>query len=157
MGQSTNGQICFGINFEEGYEFPWDAEEFEGDEEKWWLKINGYKPSITPFGEDGDYLPNLTEKEKEEMSDAWYKELSEFREAHPLPVELVNTCSLEYPMYIIAVSSTCRIARRGYPQEFNPKDLIVNIGDVIALEKFCKDNNIKYEGKPQWYLSSYWG
>lgn len=35
MTTSTNAELCFGIEFDEGYEFPWD-EEWE-DIEDWWI------------------------------------------------------------------------------------------------------------------------
>lgn len=47
MGISTDGEICYGIIFEDGYEFPWDIDH-EGDPEMWWiseilkLTYNGY-------------------------------------------------------------------------------------------------------------------
>jgi hypothetical protein len=72
-------------------------------------------------------------------------------------VELVNYCSNEYPMYIIAIDSSCTNARRGYPKEFNPQDLTISDEDRILLIEFCKELGIKFSGGPAWYLSSYWG
>ena len=48
MGISTDGQICFGVLFEEGYEFPWDCEEYAYDIYIWWDKIaeSGSLPAI---------------------------------------------------------------------------------------------------------------
>ena len=155
MGVSTNGQICFGVEFEEDYEFPWDAEEFGGDEDDWWLKVSGFKQSFKIYTEDGmDYLPEVTN----EMKKAYFQEERDFKEAHDsAPVELVNTCSGDYPMYILAIPCTIFSASRGYPVAFELRDLEVNIGDVIALEKFCNEYNLEGLGKAKWFLSSYMG
>jgi len=155
MGQSTDGQICFGIEFEEDYEFPWGNEEFE-DIENWWLEaVLKFKPSFSIYTQDGmDYLPNVTE----EMKRTHHEERRQFIKSHNSPpVELVNVCSGDYPVYILAVPCTIFSASRGYPIAFEPKDLKVNIGDVIILEKFCKEYGLEGQSKPQWYLSSYWG
>lgn len=45
MGMSTDGQLCFGICFEDGFEFPWDNEEFDNSIERWW---NANKTDNTP-------------------------------------------------------------------------------------------------------------
>ena len=42
MGVSTDGQICFGIAFEECTEFPWDSEEYDGDIDAWWLSLSSF-------------------------------------------------------------------------------------------------------------------
>lgn len=154
MGVSTDGQICFGIMFEEGAEFPWD-EDFGGDIDEWWMHVTGYVPSIHPYTGDGKYAPGFSEhdpriKEYYDEQRAWEKE-------HPCPIELVNYCSADCPMYIIAVPRTCNSCRRGYPEKFDPTDLTVKASEGEGLLEFCAKHGIEVEGKPEWYLSSYWG
>lgn len=55
MSTSTDGQICFGVVFEEDYEFPWDD---ENNFEKWWQTVNGFKPSFEIYDDKGEYLNN---------------------------------------------------------------------------------------------------
>jgi len=36
MGVSTDAQISFGVMFPEGYEFPWEKDEYDWDINTWW-------------------------------------------------------------------------------------------------------------------------
>jgi hypothetical protein len=69
----------------------------------------------------------------------------------------VNVCSGDNPIYILALKGMGFIAKRGRPQAFDPSLLIVTDDQQQSLIDFCKTYNIDVEGKPQWYLSSYWG
>lgn len=156
MGQSTNGQICFGILLEDGIELPWDKDEFEGEPWEWWRKINGYKPLYECFTQDGqEYAEGFSRDDPriDEMMDhqsAWDK-------SNPLPFEMVNVCSGDYPIWIIAVPKTVVTANRGTPlaltSEWLEEDLLVGHN----LEEFCEKHDIKHADAPKWYLSSYWG
>lgn len=155
MGTTTNGEIWYGVLFEEGLEFPWDIVDEdssdEGDIEEWWRSVNGYVPLHTPFTEAGEY------------ADGWHKDDPRFREYYdhrhkwladnPLPVEMVNVCSGDYPMYGLAVVGSVRTANRGFPETFDPAELKA---DATVLLDFCKRFSIEH-GEPSWYLSSYWG
>ena len=56
MGVNTDGQICFGIKFEEGDEFPWEDVDGDYDLEEWWRRVNGYtNPHESPWDEKGGY------------------------------------------------------------------------------------------------------
>ena len=102
MSQSTDGQICFGIAFPEGFEFPWGD-----DSEKWWRTINGYKPPFKLYTDDNedylDELGNVTRERPEKRIDAYYEAQRRWDAKHPFPVLLVNYCSGDYPMWILAV------------------------------------------------------
>ena len=155
MGTSTNGQICYGVAFDEEHEFPWD-EEHEGDIDSWWIYgVHGFKHSFELFDSAGCYL-NGREPTREE-SGRYFAESSKFAAAHPLPVELVNYCSGDCPMYVLAVPSTVLTARRGYPTEFDPAALTVTDEGRDTLRKFCADHGIKPPKEPTWLLTSYWG
>ncbi len=169
MGVSTDGQICFGVAFPEGFEFPWDAEQFGDDFETWWREaVCGYKPPFQIYDEHGEYIGG--KKPSQSRIDEFIEHRSKFEKQHPVPVKLVNYCSHECPMYIIAVPSSCLENSRGYPEEIQPGNLKVSEADVESLKKFLKEHvpvkpeDLEYVDKrfdktmtPRWYLSSYWG
>lgn len=159
MGVSTDGQISFGILFDEGYVFPWDINdsgEFDDDIKVWWRRKQGFRHSFEIYTPEGGYIDG--KRPSEERITAYYKERDDFNDAHPLPaVELVNCCSRDCPMYILAIAGSVGACSRGYPQRFQPADLQVTPDQVRELLEFCKAHGIKYEDDPAWYLSSYWG
>jgi len=159
MGQSTNGQLCYGIVFDEGFEFPWTNFDGDGGElEDWWIEVaHGYKPPFECFDEDGDYLPGF--KTHDPRVDEYFSHRRAFKNAHPLPVVEVNYCSGDYPMYILAVPQSCRSNYRGDPKSIDPAQLVVTADQVNLLLDFCKTHGIELtaEQSPQWWLSSYWG
>lgn len=135
MGVSTDGQICFGNVYEEGFEFPWD----EYDLEDWWRKEQGFDES------------------KGYPAEGWLDYQKEFDAAHPCSVELVNYCSGDCPMYILAVPSTCKSNNRGYPEQFEPLELVVPEGELKTFHDFCIKHDLIPEEDAAWYLTSYWG
>ena len=155
MGTSTNGQISFGIVFEEEFEFPWDK-EFEGDIEQWWLlDVCKYKPPFELFDETGNYI-NGIEPSKDQVS-AYFDSEREFLDAHRCPAELLNYCSADSPMYALVIPSTVVTARRGDPVLLDLKGLVVDDFERQALLDFCARHNIECAEVPHWILSSYWG
>lgn len=156
MGQSTNGQICYGIAFEEGFEFPWEGEDGEADIQDWWTyHVNGFKHEFELYDEAGNHLPGKIPPSAEDL-EKYYGPKRAFEKANPLPVKLVNYCSGDCSMYILAVPGSFKMARRGYPEEFNPADLVVTEEQKAALLKFCADHSIEMPEEPKWYLSSLW-
>lgn len=133
MGVSTDGEICYGIVFDDGYEFPWDNDVDSGDSEDWWIRV----------------VLNRTYTN--------YAELKEIRQENPIPFELVNYCSGEYPMYILAVPGTVLRANRGYAKEFNPADLKVDEEASKKLIAFCEEYGLEGESAIGWKLTSYMG
>lgn len=152
MGTSTDGQISYGVEIEEGYEFPWDE---HGDMEEWWQEINGYAPDWCPFTEDGDYKEGV-ERGDPRISE-YFDHKREWMKKNPLPVEIVVHCSYDYPMYIIAVPGTVLKNSRGYPEEFKPWELEVTGIETLDLIEFCTKHSIEYIGEPAWRLTSLWG
>ena len=149
MGVSTNGIICYGISFEEDFEFPWDD-----DWDEWWIKICGYKPLFEMYDEKGEYIAGM--KPAQEDRDKYWDHKYKFKKEHPMPVEIVTHCSGDYPMYIIAIPRTVMSASRGYPLEFFPDDLKDTLEDENILLQFCKDHGIEHEEMPKWWLASLW-
>ncbi len=153
MGVSTDGQLSYGCVFEEGFEFPWDDEKYDGDIEEWWMDISGFvNPVECPYDEDGNYKLGFDEGSPEigkffESERNWLKN-------NPIPVELVNYCSGNYPMYLLASKSIT--ASRGGPtnvdQDFMSDEETVH----KKLIDFLTTYNIDYySSQVGWWLSSY--
>lgn len=155
MGVSTDGQLCFGIKFEDGYEFPWDDGRYEGDIDEWWRDVQGFEHALPyPYDEKGERLPTWTD----ELAHDYFQEQFDFDEKHPCPVKLINYCSNGSPMYILAHTDLCYSNSRGYPEEINPAQLVFTAGQCDVLIAFCKKYNIDTDNEmPKWWLSSYWG
>lgn len=132
MGVSTDGEICYGIIFEDEYEFPWDIDH-EGDPEMWWIS------EILKLTYNG------------------YHEKKAILKDNPLPFELVNYCSGEYPMYILAVPGTVKRASRGNPTSFTLDELKVDEAASNKLVEFCKEHDLTGDSEIGWILSSYMG
>lgn len=153
MGMSTDGQVCYGVVFDDGYEFPWDDYD---DIEEWWLKkVNKFKPSVEIWNSEGNYIGGV--RPPEAVVDAYYTEKKKFAESVPLPVELVNYCSADYPCYMLAVPSTVRTASRGNPTKLSPESLQVKPSEIAALTEFCEKYGLTFIEGPDWFLTSYWG
>ncbi len=157
MSTSTDGQIGFGVIFGDGYEFPWDRQPYDGDIDEWWLEeVLKFKSSFRIFSEDGSYVGG--QRPPQETIDKYFEERNDFKAAHPkLPVELVNYCYVDYPMWMLATPSSYRRNSRGEAVEFNPSTLRVCEEEKQALLDFCKKHNLEFEKGPAWYLTSYWG
>ncbi len=154
MSISSDGQLCYGIEFDYGYEFPWDDENFEGDIEEWWRFVNGYEPPFQLY-DGGDYVGGV--RPPEEKIDEWYDHRKKFDDEHPLPIACVLHCSYDYGMYILAVKGTYYSASRGYPKTIDNFD--VDEYNLKTLIDFCKKyiKDDKIELKPKWILSSLYG
>lgn len=151
MGQSTDGQLGFGVVFEEGYEFPW-----EDDIEDWWLNECGFKPSVEIYGDTATgYANNVHPSQK--VIDNYYDEKQAFKEAHPLPGRFENYCHHECPMWMLMVPSTFKRNSRGDATEIDPQKMTVTDEEKKALLDFCEKYDLKYENGPSWFLTSYWG
>lgn len=156
MGQSTNGQICFGVLFEEETSMPWDGGDFDGDWEKWQAEVRGFRHKLEdPYDEHGEYKPGFDHDDP--RVDAWMKEESDWKNENPAPFEVVNVCSGEHPIYVIAVPSTCQTASRGTPVEIFPDKLKFSEIELVNFRAFVGDFFPHANPEAKWYLSSYWG
>ncbi len=154
MGQSTNGQLCWGSKFEEGFGFPWDEKKCEQDIEEWWLVVTGFEPPCNPYDDRGEYAEGFTAEDP--RVEEYFEQRHTWKEKHPLPIELVNYCSGDAAMYILAIPRLCFHNYRGYPVEIDPAELLETLEDARVLSDFCSNYGIVVE-KPRWWLSSYWG
>lgn len=158
MSTSTNGQLSFGLIFDEGFEFPWRDEDGDGDEDDfiraWWHKKNSYEdPTRGLYDPDGNCVE--PEPSQEEIS-KMYRERNEWEKAHPIPIQVVNYCSCDCPMLMLATRHFS--ARRGCPEEIDIQELaaIDTTEDRRILLDFLAEHGIECEGEPQWFLSSLW-
>jgi len=130
MGVSTNGNICFGIIFDEDFEFPWGDECFDD----WYVTKH--------LG----------------MQFAEYRDQLKFIRENPIPFELENYCSDGCEMFILAVPGTVKCAHRGYPEKFVPSSLLVDDSSLSKFNDAIKSLEIDCgEEKPEWILYSYMG
>lgn len=163
MGISSDGQISFGIAFEEDYRFPWNDEKWGGDEEEWWIYgVCGYKPPFEIYDESGHYIGGY--KPSQEKINEYYSHRRDFKDEHPMPVEIVRHCSYDYPMYIVAVKGTYICNSRGDTVKFDPQSMTITDDQKKAVidfcERYCQPED-KYSEAPKidpnWYLTSMYG
>lgn len=158
MGISTDGQLCYGVKFEEDYEFPWEDEDIDD----WWLIESGWKwDGEEPFTPEGEYAPGFGNNDP--RIEEYFRSRHLWLRDHPCPIVEVNYQSGDYPAYILAAPSTVITARRGYPERIDP--LVLRQGEDIegefnieveALEKFLRKYDL-FIDEPAWWLSSYYG
>lgn len=161
MGVSSDGQLCYGYLFEDDHEFPWYTEDDFGDVDQWWQEINGYeelpleKEPFTPDGYYQNWFRKLGKLEQEKILTPRWDHHRKWQEEHPIPFDLVNYCSDDYPMYIVAVPSTVLTASRRYPELVNSFPKIKGISDFYSC---LKEHGIhECNVQPNWYLSGYMG
>lgn len=165
MGTSTDAYICYGINVGDT-EVPWDdPNRYDDGIHTWWLEVTGFDPeNKPPWDDEGNWLMELSKEERDQLYEAWRAEKAQWVMNHPLPVELVNTCSYSCPEYILAVPGSVVKADRGYPTLFRPKDLLRQ--DACFYNSSLKESWLRFvidHGFEQflsnegWYLSSFWG
>ena len=165
MGVSTDAMLCRGIEIPEGYVFPWNKEDEDGNCDKgcedWWLYgICKYKPSFEIYDDTGNRLAGFTESDMNK----YYEEMFAFKTANPMPFEVVYHCSAEYPMYIIAIPKTTITSSRGdvteLDMEFFYKNSSKDVDDAfveLCKKYFPSDEDYEINYKPGWLMVSYWG
>ena len=128
------GQICFGIAFRMGVEFPWDKDGYDGDINNWWEhEVLGLQNTAELHDKNGFQ-----------------------KQDQPLPVQLVNCCNEDYPHWILAVPNSIVVSYEYQPASFSPSDLRVAKEAENELIGFCRQHGIDFDEGPRWWLSSYW-
>ncbi len=162
MSLSTDGHLSYGIIFDESTKFPWGSED---NIHEWWKKVNNYvNPYYCPYTEQGAYkddAPVIFTKDGQKRLDfddpkvtTYYNHWREWSKANPIPVQLVNYCSDDSPMYLIAVKHV--FCSRGYPVEIDPSFLEVSKEEKRKLQEFLDRFGIEAD-EPRWWLTSYMG
>lgn len=155
MGSCSDATICFGIAFEEGYEFPWDSMEFDNDLEDWWLSVNNYEPPFQLWQEDENGVFQYVEENRHRSSE-YYQHQRDWLKEHPLPVEEHRCGSYECYNTVLAVPNTTVDGDWEYPTEFNPKDLVISPTDLRPFEEFI-DKYVPDAKEPKWLLFGFYG
>jgi hypothetical protein len=154
MGVSTDGCLAYGLVLDEG-EPSWIFEDSD-----WEViiaeKLCGLKPPSEPY-----------EGNEKIHREYWDKQKIALKE---IDLCFENYCSGDYPIYMLAIASTVKTAKRGYPEKLNDFDSKVHLyregNNPYLLEscwndelkKACKKLDIKYDSKQVGYwLYSYWG
>ena len=153
------------------YEEPEDSEDIEDEEdndiEAWWAEVNGvsskelWKQYYAWEAENktGDYIKDNDLVDRyEKLHPEWRVALDKYYEDkkatdETCPVEIVQHCSYEYPMYILAAKGQHWNAWRGHPVEI--ESLNVDEAARVRLKEFCRVYDIEFE--PKWILASMWG
>lgn len=153
MSISTDGQICFGVLLDEDQHYPWD--DYDGIED-WLLRaVFEYRPTKELFDIDGEWVDG--KKPEQEVIDQYFIERRHFLENNPFPVELVNVCSGDCPIYILAIPESIKKAQRGYPESISPWKMNWNNRWEDDLLAFCDKYELAFSGTADWFLSAYWG
>lgn len=158
MGVSTDAQICHVVPFDEDHEFPWNGEKFDIDDdaESWWRTVNGYAPPFHPLTDEGEYAEGWSRDDP--RFDKYFAHRREWDEQNPMPFTLVNYCSGDCPMYMLAVPGTLVVSNRGFPAMLDNNTLVLPCsGKVARFAAFIAEHFPGVTDEPRWYLSSYWG
>lgn len=141
MGTSTDGILCYGFHLT--------------DEEDDYAEVEWLKEHDGDFEEFCAHLAGLEQPEHHDYKRDWPEYWKAKREAHAaLNVDMVQHCSCDYGMYILAVKDSVHGASRGYPKKLGQK-IDAMPGWVTSLRDFCERINIPYKD-PEWILCSYW-
>jgi len=160
MGQSTNGIISYGIQFEEGEGCPWEeAAEAAGFDDPWDDDYLAFALcGIEPFGDVEWGERGSPEYEAVRARAGAYYDKKKAALAG-LGVEFLTHCSGDYPMYMLVISESQQTANRGYPQRINPRemDMAENNGDWPArLRAVMEKLEIDGDKEMGWTLCSMW-
>ena len=145
MGISTDADLYYGIQLEEGIESLWADNEKECDWEELYCAKLGVNPPEKGYS---DTDPTT----KDEYSKYWETKRNMVKNSL---CKIGMHCSYDYPMYYITITESCKHARRGYPIKI-PNGLVTYSTWDLELQRFCKVMGIAYE-QPSWWLSSMWG
>ncbi len=150
MGTSTDAILALG--FDLGEELPEKlfildeeraerADYFEFDT---WFKQNVFEEPEPDIEKDGDAWS------------AWYKRSNAALEEYPL--NIIQHCSSDYPMWFLTFRGTIERAKRGNPVAIEYDFLNQQIPDdkLNFLKEFCDEFGIEWQ-EPKWHIFSMWG
>lgn len=148
MGHRPTAIAFYGVQFEEGYEMPWDAEPFAGDIDEWWAFTQGGIENPGDDSGEGDW-------------GACFERRRTYLAAHPCPALLAYQGSGECPSPIIACAivqtdwdDTIRLALPEVADE--QKNALIEF-----LKTYCQPPD-EFFSPPDfddvgWRLAAYWG
>lgn len=142
MGQSTNAIMAFG--FDLGEELP---DSFEANAEDDGEDDGGFESDDFLLR---DYDAGIPEWQPGLSPDYWKDKRDALAK---IPVDLIQHCSGDYPMYFLAVRGTQRTATRGNPTQAS--QYLIGQDEIDALRAFCDKHGIEWQ-EPKWYIFSMW-
>lgn len=144
MGYSPQADIFYGIVFDECAEFPW-GEYSSGLEDWWYLEIHKFKPSATPYNEEGNYKEGCRKGCSEEIT--YWSERKTHKESCPkLPIEVVYHGYHEDT----AVALVAKLLASGSwdgPTELKPQEWEITLKEMTTFFEFLDKYKIKYSAK----------
>jgi hypothetical protein len=151
MGMDASAALSFGMEFEEGYEFPWGDDEID----EWWRKEIGFKSSKEIYDENWNYLPGVTKEEK----DFHWKERQDFDKTNPCPVAEVK-CGSYDGCYNVILSAREPIIGGSWDnaREFDPTNDFVIPTDILT--KYNEFMNKYFPNEftgGKWLMTCLWG
>lgn len=151
MGYDAEARICYGISFDDDYEFPWE----QYCEDEWWRQVGGFTPTKRCYSEEGRTLPGITEED----IDLYFEERRAWDKANPMPFELIRHGSDEYTLYIIAVKGTEIDTEWGDALKIRPDNMRIPYNGLGKLVDFCEKYGIEFDAEKDvgWWLSAYYG
>lgn len=140
MGQSTDAIIAFGFDLGE------DLSDFKGLTE-----ARKHEDGFTAgFDEMIGIKPYKTE--------GWVSFAEDERIRAEAPVALIRHCSVDYPMYFLAVPGTEQRASRGDPVDLEKRLPEISSGQLSAFISWCMKYEIELpRSGPSWHIFSDWG
>ncbi len=154
MGTSTDGILCYGfeVRDDDGYVvesgYPEWLEATDGS-------FDGFLANLVGLESPKDFNKEKFDSDPvyaKTWADYWAKKRGL---AEEFGVELVEHCSGEYTMYILAAAGSCSTASRGSALSFG-QNINAKPEWREKLFAFCEKAGIKFE-EPQFLLCSYWG
>ncbi len=148
MGQSTDALAAFGFDLGSSEDFEWPealaVPDDDGNPEAW--------PDLSGYLERRAGLTKPTTGDYKDP--AWSAYWAAAREAEvAFPVDLVQHCSGEYPMWIFALRRTVQRASRGSPSALTAG--IILGAEVAAMKALCEEMGLPWS-EPAWLLFSNW-
>lgn len=163
------GQLAYGIyDYSDKQEFPWDGRGFYD----WWdHDITGF-PRSDFYDENGNLkkgeireeLPTWdasvriegwrVSPEIQAAITAYNKKKFQHQKQHPAPIELVNVCYADHPLYLLVVPGAFYCSPRICPVAIDPNSLEVDESKIKAFQDFVKKYVPSLKDEPlKWYLS----
>jgi len=138
MGQSTNAIMAFGIDLGEELPDSFHAHDDEDDgfESEHFLAC--------------DFCIEIPEWTPETNTEYWK---AKWTAIAAIPIELIEHCSSEYPMYFLAVRGTKQTALRGHTVDADQRD--IEPSEIDALRAFCERHGVEWK-EPKWQIFSMW-
>lgn len=151
MGVSTDGILCYGFSLgDEGGVLPsWLLDGDPEDEDSNAIEFVDFLAKLYELPHPGEWSGD--EATLARFHEYWDKQRQLEKD---VGIEVVNHCSGEYPMFILAVAESVKTAARGSITELG-QNTTANPEWEDKLRAFCEKAGIKFE-EPQFLLCSMW-